>query len=233
MSDTTPMICATSVMKPGRTRIGRIGGNLTLPRTVPVVNLVASGVGAFIGLVLAMAIGDGANAVALGLGLGGFAGWMAVTYSPLKNESLAKWLELQVKSQTRARYINGERVILAVGVGVVAGPSSGPVLLQRSAVRVPAGQYDDRGAPVSNARLVDHSHLTVAVDGQEAVASSLSPEASPTARRRDLRDTGPGQGSSRVATARQRRDAHSAAPDRTATARAAQELAGPPRRLTD
>lgn len=150
-----PMICATSVMKPGRARIGRISKDITLPRTIPIVNLVAAGIGMFLGLALAVTIGDGIESIAVGLGLGGGAGWMAVTYSPLKNESLLKWFELKVKSQTRARYVNGRRVILAVGTGVVDGPSSGSVLLLRSAVRVTPGQYDERGVvrSVSNMNL--------------------------------------------------------------------------------
>jgi len=160
-----PMICATSVMKPGPTRIGRIGGNITLPRTVPVINLAAAIVGALAGLALAVSIGDGGNSTLIALGLGAFAGWMAVTYSPLKNESLAKWIELQIKSQTRARYVNGERVILAVGVAVTDGPSSGRVVVRRSAARVAPGQFDDRGAPVPTVRgRLDPAAMLVDVD---------------------------------------------------------------------
>lgn len=140
-----PMVCATSVMKPGRARIGKIGGNIALPRTIPIINLFATGIGAFIGLWISMFVG-GMNAVAVGLGIGGLAGWMAVTYSPLQNESLLKWFELKFKSQTRTRYVNGHRVTVTVGTAVIMAPSSGPVMLLRSAVRVAPGQYDDRGA---------------------------------------------------------------------------------------
>lgn len=140
-----PMICATSVMKPGPTRIGRLVGGVTLPRTVPVVNLFAAGIGALLGVVLGMTFGSGFETVVVSGGISGGAGWMAVTYSPLKNESLLKWFELQFKSQTRTRYVNGRRVTVAVGVAVVRAPSSGAVRLARSAARVPVGQYDERG----------------------------------------------------------------------------------------
>lgn len=144
-----PMICATSVMKPGRARIGKIGGNITLPRTIPLVNLFATAIGAFLGFAASLLVG-GADALVIGLGVGAGAGWMAVTYSPLKNESLLKWFELKFKSQTRTRYVNGRRVTVAVGTAVITAPSTGTVLLLRSAVRVPAGQYDERGAVRSN-----------------------------------------------------------------------------------
>lgn len=170
-----PMVCATSVMKPGRSRIGKISGNISLPRTVPIINLVASGVGGFIGLIFGLALG-GMESIALGLGLGAGAGWMAVTYSPLRNESLLKWFELQFKSQTRTRYVNGRRVTVAVGVAIVAAPSSGSVRLLRSAVRVPAGQYDERGA-VRSARNqnLEHEGAPALLAGRTAPDLGSSP----------------------------------------------------------
>lgn len=198
MSDvpTVPMICATSVMKPGRTRIGTLGKNLTLPRTIPIVNLVAALIGAFVGLTFAVFLGNGFNSIAIGVGLGAGAGWMSVTYSPLRNESLAKWFELQFKSQTRSRYINGRRVTVAVGTAVVKAPSSGPVILRRSAVRVPVGHYDERGVvrSAANHNLLAHqsgSHLGVVADAQLAGGVPLPAEESsavePTSSRRARR----------------------------------------------
>lgn len=138
------MICATSVMKPGRARIGKIGGNVALPRTVPIINLVATILGGLVGLFFSLQLADGTSWV-MGVGLGAGAGWLLVTYSPLKNESFLKWFELTVKSQTRSRYVDGRRVTVAVGTAVVTAPSSGRVRLERAAARVSPGQYDPRG----------------------------------------------------------------------------------------
>lgn len=153
------MVCATGVMKPGPTRIGRIGRNFTLPRTIPIATLFSTGIGAAIGAFLAVTIGSASN-IPLGLVFGGGLGWLVVSYSPLRNESLLKWFELTFKSQTRSRYVKGRRVIPAVGVAVVKAPSSGPVLLRRSAARVPTGHYDERGVPrtAKNLNLPEHSN---------------------------------------------------------------------------
>jgi hypothetical protein len=140
-----PMICATSVMRPGRMRIGQLGGGVTLPRTIPIINLFAAAFGALVGLGIGALLHPGLQGILYGVAFGSFAGWLAVTYSPLKNESLLKWFELKFKASTRSRYVNGRRVTYAVGTAVVPGPPSGDVLLQRSAVHIPPTQYDERG----------------------------------------------------------------------------------------
>lgn len=164
MSDTVgersiPMVCATGVMKPGPTRIGKIGKTVTLPRTIPIATLFASGIGATLGIFFALTFGSASN-IPVGIGIGGGLGWLLVSYSPLRNESLLKWFELTFKSQTRSRYVKGRRVIPAVGVAVVKAPSSGPVILRRSATRVPIGHYDERGVPrtAKNLNLPQHSN---------------------------------------------------------------------------
>lgn len=144
------MICATGVMRTGPTRIGRVGG-FTLPRTVSVVALAGSAVGAMLGMALASMLGSDLTAYVYGAAFGGAGGWFVVSYSPLRGESLLKWFQLQASTATRARYIDGERVTLAVGVALLPRPPVGRVRLLRSAVRVPVGQYDERGVPISAA----------------------------------------------------------------------------------
>lgn len=142
------MICATPIMRQGKTRIGRVGG-VTLPRTVEVVTLAAAVVGALVGVAAAMAISSGMSAFIYGAIFGGAAGWFAVTYSPLQGESMLKWVELQLNTSRRARYIEGERVLLSVGLGVLPHASRGRVRLLRSAVRIPSTQFDERGVLLS------------------------------------------------------------------------------------
>lgn len=142
------MICATPIMRQGKTRIGRVGG-VTLPRTVEVVTLAAAVVGALVGIAAAMVISSGMTAFIYGAIFGGAAGWFAVTYSPLQGESLLKWVELQLNTSRRARYIEGERVLLSVGLAVLPHASRGRVRLLRSAVRIPSTQFDERGVLLS------------------------------------------------------------------------------------
>lgn len=150
MSDDEPgaaMVCATKIMNPGQIRIGRIGQQFTLPRTVPVRSLFAIAIGAVVGVLFGRAIGGDSWVVSVAIC--SMLGWGVVTYSPLQNESLMKWFELKIRNRTRTRMVDGKRVITSVGGAVVTAPIAGMVSLRRAAVRVPAGQFDERGVPRS------------------------------------------------------------------------------------
>lgn len=145
-----PMICATKIMRQHGTRIGSIGG-VTFSRTIALSTLVAVIAGALLGLLAAGIAGGGMQGYLYGAIFGGFLGWFAVNYSPLQNESLLTWLALQVNATRRGRFIDGERVTLAVGTAVLPELPKGQVVLARASVRVPAGQYDERGVFINPA----------------------------------------------------------------------------------
>ena len=144
----TPMICATSVMRTGPTRIGHIGG-FKFPRTIPWTHLVGLIVGGLIGAGLALTIGSSATSAIYGLIFGAFLGYILASYSPSQGESLVTWLAVKANATVRGRQINGERVTLAVGVAILPAPPRGCVRLQRGAVPIPVGQYDERGVLIS------------------------------------------------------------------------------------
>lgn len=141
------MLCATDALKPPKLRIGRIGGNVTLPRTVPVMSLVAGGIGGLVGLALIGAIfGYSIATIMYGALFGALSGIGMVTYSPLRGESLAKWFGLKLLSQRRQITIDGKPVRLAVGICYAPQPRTGTFRLRAGSVRVPVGAVDERGA---------------------------------------------------------------------------------------
>src|SRR4051812_44795594 len=110
MSDSNApvMLAATQVMRPGRTRIGKIGGNLTLPRTVSLISLIAGGIGALVGAVFGLGFGGGSmTGLMYGAGFGGAAGVFIVTFEPLKGESMLTWLGLAVNTRRRQVKVDG------------------------------------------------------------------------------------------------------------------------------
>lgn len=160
-NESVPMVCATSVMKPGGTRVGHIVGNWSLPRTVALSTLVGVGVGVVVAMAGSLVAGGDFQTTLFAMAFGGAGGWLVVNYSPLEGETLWTWAMLKFRTQTRARFVNGRRVTLAVGTAVVEGPSSGTVLLLRSALRVTASQYDERGVlrSVENQNLDDDTAI--------------------------------------------------------------------------
>lgn len=141
----SPMICATKVMRPGGARIGRIAGDLTLPRTVPLVTAVGVVGGAILVALLGFLFGGGFRPALYGAITGGFLGYVFTSYSPLRGESLATWLWLQLTGYTKRRRVDGKVVTLAVGVALADRVPVGDVVLCRSTIRVAPGSYDDRG----------------------------------------------------------------------------------------
>lgn len=170
------MIAATDIMRPPPTRIGKIGGNITLPRTVPLKAAVAALVGALVGLFFAFPIaGIGLNALIWGGIVGGAAGVVAVTWSPLRGESLLRWLGLNVRAAAASKVrIDGKPVRLYIGVAPLARSAVGPARLVPGAVNVPAGEVDDRGVPIPPRRRVPALDPAAA-----ALDAQLSPELPP------------------------------------------------------
>jgi hypothetical protein len=144
------MICATRIMKPGGARIGHIAGNLSLPRTIPLVTAISIVVGAFFGGVLGVIVGGGFNGALYGLVMGGAIGWFATNFSPLQGESLATWLMLQFGGLRSRRRLDGKVVTLAVGVSLADRYPLGKFTLVRGTVRINPHSYDERGVLRSN-----------------------------------------------------------------------------------
>lgn len=191
------MLAATSVLKPGPTRIAKIGGNVTLPRTVPVMSLVAGVVGASIVVLLAtFTIGVGMRSVILGGAFGACVGVFFVTYSPMKGESMSKWLGLQVAARRGRLMVDGRLARVYVGVCPVPDVAAGLVHVVRGAVNVPEGSVDERGVFVADAHVgllqrlgAVESSAAVPVTVAEGMPAARTPEWA--ARRGHTAEAGP------------------------------------------
>lgn len=158
-----PMICATGAIKTGPVRIGNLGGDFNLGRTIALPVLIAVLVGALVGVLFALVVPGSASVQKFGLAMvfGGLFGYVLSSYSPLKGESLLTWLGLQVKTLSRQRTVRGEVVIVSVGVAELDRDPLGEFRLVRGAVRVARGRLDERGAVVSakNKNLPEGAHV--------------------------------------------------------------------------
>lgn len=142
---TVPMLAATNMLRPPPARIGKIGRDFTLPRSVPVKNLVGAIVGA-VGSLFLTAVTGSLQIMLFGLFLGGGAGVLAVTWSPMKGESLLKWLSLTGNTARQDRVvINGRKVRAYIGVAPLGWSAKGRTEVLNGAVEVMPGAYDDRG----------------------------------------------------------------------------------------
>lgn len=140
-----PMVCATPVMRPGGHRIGKIVGDIALPRTVPLPTAVLTAVGAVLGGLAALLVAGFSAALGIGIGIGGAAGYALATFSPLRGESMLTWLVLTARSRRRRQKLDGKKVTFGVGAAFATRAPVGPVLLGRSAVRVNPDERDERG----------------------------------------------------------------------------------------
>ena len=143
------MIVATEALTPPKVRIGHIGGNFTLPRTVPLASLIAGACGALVGFLFALVVDPGLTFMVFGIVIGGAAGVAAVTMSPLKGESLSRWLGLQLRTRRQRIKLEGDVVQLAVGIALLKSATVGEVRLTPGAVNVRPSQYDERGVAIS------------------------------------------------------------------------------------
>ena len=150
------MLVATEALRPPKLRIGRLGNNITLPRTVPAAALFAGGFGALLGVALfTVIVGWTVASVAYSATIGGIIGVALVTYSPLRGESLLRWLGLKIKSsRNRVRYVEGSPVRLAVGTCYIPAPNQGAIRLRAGAVQVRPGLFDERGTRHRESRRV-------------------------------------------------------------------------------
>ena len=143
------MLAATSVLKPPPLRVSRITEGFKLPRAIPVKVILGVGLGTILGLIIGMTFGGYKSAIWLVL-IFGFIGYISVTYSPLKGESLARYLGLRLSSSRTAKIINGEQVRIHVGLTRMTRTALGQVSIRSSAVEVFSNSYDERGVKIDN-----------------------------------------------------------------------------------
>lgn len=163
------MLSATRIMKPGPARVGRLFGDVTLPRTVELPTLAAGATGAVLGLVIGLVFG-GLRAALYGATIFGALGVFLVTYSPLEGESMARWLGLTLRSKRQQTKWRGEVVQVSVGICPIDPGVQGPVRIVPGSVDVPPTQYDRRGVRITGSnRNIDEAGATPSwKDGSEA-----------------------------------------------------------------
>jgi len=148
------MLVATEALRPPKLRIGKIGENFTLPRTVSAVKLITGSLSAlgFIAIFGAL-LGYSVQSVMYLGTIGALVGVGIVSYSPLKDESLARWLGLRVKTRRgRIRMVGNTTVRVAVGICYIEPPVTGPVQALPGAVNVRPRTHDDRGVRIVETR---------------------------------------------------------------------------------
>ncbi|MCO6009158.1 hypothetical protein NE236_29730 [Actinoallomurus purpureus] len=143
------MLAATNMLKPPPAVIGSLNKEITLPRTIKLTTLLSVGIGAVMGFLIALfTVGVGINALIYGPTLGGALGWGAVSFSPLRGESLAKWLGLQANSaRQRKLAVDGRPVRLYVGIAPLRRTAAGTVRMLPGGVPVDGVSWDERGFP--------------------------------------------------------------------------------------
>lgn len=143
------MIAATAVLRNHKTRIGKIGGNITLPRAVELQTIVAVGLGMLVGLILVAFVNPSFRTYMYAAVFGGAIGYFLVNYSPLQGESMLKWMGLALNAKRQQVKIDGQPVRLAIGVAYISEPARGKVRFVRGAVTVPPSQFDERGVQIT------------------------------------------------------------------------------------
>jgi len=144
-------IAATAFLRRGPARIGRITNNLVLPRTIPVRNLVAGGVGAGVGLIpgaLAAAL-TGTPMAAVFVAAIFAAVAVGLVTATVRGEHLGVWLGLAARSQAgRVKNPDGETVKAYIGLARLDRLAVGACRIEPSAVPVTDREWDERGVPV-------------------------------------------------------------------------------------
>lgn len=149
------MLAVTNILRPPPARIGQLSEKIVLPRTVEVRVLIAVGVGSFAGLMawffpIGLFFSHSLVSLFTLVATGGGLGYLAVTWSPLKGESLGTWIGLSAGSSRPGKVrFEGQKVYAYLGVAPLGYLAAGKVLIRPGAVPVPAGSVDERGVPYS------------------------------------------------------------------------------------
>lgn len=146
------MIAATRIINPPPARIGQIGSNFTLPRTVPLKAVVAGAIGIAVGVPIGALLGS-AQSIIIAMIVGAAVGVGAVTIQPAKGENLLQWLTALVRGRARQRRVSvgGRQLAVYVGIARVTRVAAGAVRVVASSVEVDPDAYDERGVLRSEA----------------------------------------------------------------------------------
>lgn len=145
------MLVMTSALKPPPLRIAKIGENVVLPRSIPALQAAAALGGALVGLLLAALFvapffGLTFVSVALFMVAFGSGGVVLVSWSPMRGESFAKWIGLNVNGLRLNKVeIDGLAARAYIGIAPLHCSALGELRVARGAVDVVAGSVDERG----------------------------------------------------------------------------------------
>lgn len=145
------MIVATDVLKAPRARVGRLFGNVTLPRSVEVRTLAAGAVGTLVGLMIwlfpvGIPFRYSASSLIYTLMFSTALGVSTLYIQPFKGESLWRWVSLSVAASRERKESAGN---VYVGLAKVGRVAAGPVDVLSGCADVRAGEVDERGVPSS------------------------------------------------------------------------------------
>lgn len=139
------MLVATKMLKPPRAVLG----TQFLPRTIPWATVIVVGVCAFIGFAVSVSVFEVTFKSAMyGAAVGGAIGFVVPQLSPLKGESIFKWLGLKVKEATATRVsIDGRLAKMHIGTFPLKRTALGRMRVRPAGLEVKAYSYDERGYP--------------------------------------------------------------------------------------
>lgn len=149
------MLSVTNILRPPPARIGRLSDRFVLPRTIEVRVLIAAGTGTFAGLMawffpIGLLFSYSLVSLLTLMVLGGGLGYLAVSWSPLKGESLGMWIGLSAASSRSGKVrFEGQKVYAYLGVAPLGYLAAGKIRMRPGAIGVPAGAVDERGVPYS------------------------------------------------------------------------------------
>ena len=140
------MIAATKIIKTPATRIGSLGPNVTLPRTIPLASLISGSIGVVVGVIVGAILGSVSSILVSGI-LFGALGVLTTTWSPVKGETLFQWLGVQTTNRIRQTKIRlgDDTVALYIGIARLHRVNNDRTRIAASAVTVYPRQYDERG----------------------------------------------------------------------------------------
>jgi hypothetical protein len=148
------MLAVSNILRPPPARLGKISDDLVLPRTIEVRKLLAVSLGAFIGVlfwifILVLLFRQGFYSMLISATIGGLLGFLAVSWSPIKGESLTRWVSLVGSKYvgTAKVRVEGERVRAYLGVAPLSFVAAGTTRVRPGAIEVPLGSVDERGVP--------------------------------------------------------------------------------------
>lgn len=152
-----PMIVATKILRAPRTRIGKVYGNITLPRSVELRSVVAVLGGAVAGLVLwtmplGIIFGYSLESLTYMMVIFGGIGLGTLHIQPMKGEPLWRWALL--KAQNRRDGRNEGK--LHICTRPLDRKAAGKTLVVAGCVDVAPKSFDGRGSLVRKEKRAEH-----------------------------------------------------------------------------